>query len=638
MFTWPEVDRLRFKSYFRFNTDFPLTEIFICERDLTSARCRRSKGSSATVLQYRISNAYQARMKFSQVVAIKTIGRTRDMKVANDEALAMEGLSHPHISAFLGTFNYNFTDYIITYPVGCCDLGDFMACISLKLEDKVAPPISMPGATPEEIRIVEEYSWPFEEDLKVQFERLQSYFLCLSGALAYLHESNVRHRDIKPENIIIDDSGKVILVDFGIATKFENAQDMRTQSELFGQTDKYMPPERAKRQAREPRSDVYCLGCVFLEMMSLLFGQTIEVCKSKTSHVLRRSRDRNYNYYANLEAVYEYLKELKQSPEFYGPCEEQRVRDAVNAVKMMLAVDAEKRPFARELPQQFDFAKDHCADCHPTHKRPLNFPTHREKRYADGKTKRNEFTELENRIDEHDLAEAARLVETRAGITGGGDDESSESEDADVQLKQATEQAVLSAARRNSILKGVTIARSAFGKSGRRTSQASVHFAESVTTHSEGRPGSPPPVRHEPLRPGPMSPRSFTRASAHPLAVNVPIEDKITPIISEQVPEPADEHVPRASDEQHQIPNLMEEEQSISPTSHAHSAASYDELEPTVNSQQEEQLKHPLSLRKTSSHVDLPREVYALSLKSKRRIPEKVGSRSMEGWFMHIHI
>lgn len=57
-------------------------------------------------------------------------------------------------------------------------------------------------------------------------EDIRKYFRDLIGALEYCHEcAHIIHRDIKPENILIDDSDRVKLADFGISHIIENSDD-----------------------------------------------------------------------------------------------------------------------------------------------------------------------------------------------------------------------------------------------------------------------------------------------------------------------------------------------------------------------------------------------------------------------------
>ncbi|MCG8391600.1 MAG: serine/threonine protein kinase, partial [Pseudomonadales bacterium] len=86
----------------------------------------------------------------------------------------------------------------------------------------------------------------------------------LCAALAYAHEFTV-HRDIKPENIWLDQSGKVKLMDFGIARVQSASQ--RTQTGAAMGTAYYMAPEQLQGRELDARADIYAIGVMLYEML-----------------------------------------------------------------------------------------------------------------------------------------------------------------------------------------------------------------------------------------------------------------------------------------------------------------------------------------------------------------------------------
>lgn len=87
------------------------------------------------------------------------------------------------------------------------------------------------------------------------------YLIETLQALAYLHRHHVIHRDLKPSNILIDESGQVRVVDFGLATP----QGMA--SGLDG-TLAYLAPEVLETFSVSPASDLYALGIVAYELFA----------------------------------------------------------------------------------------------------------------------------------------------------------------------------------------------------------------------------------------------------------------------------------------------------------------------------------------------------------------------------------
>jgi serine/threonine-protein kinase len=100
---------------------------------------------------------------------------------------------------------------------------------------------------------------------------------CVASALdaaynrpPYAGEKPLRviHRDIKPSNVMVDTSGSVKVLDFGVARADFDAREAHTQELAFGSVE-YMPPERLFFEPDTSRSDVYSLGATLYEMLAL---------------------------------------------------------------------------------------------------------------------------------------------------------------------------------------------------------------------------------------------------------------------------------------------------------------------------------------------------------------------------------
>ncbi|MCL1819048.1 MAG: Stk1 family PASTA domain-containing Ser/Thr kinase [Oscillospiraceae bacterium] len=88
----------------------------------------------------------------------------------------------------------------------------------------------------------------------------------IAKALSHAHSRGIVHRDIKPHNIMILRDGSVKVADFGIA-RFSNKQNTLTQ-EAFGSVH-YISPEQARGSHIDARSDIYSLGVVMYEMLTM---------------------------------------------------------------------------------------------------------------------------------------------------------------------------------------------------------------------------------------------------------------------------------------------------------------------------------------------------------------------------------
>jgi len=105
-------------------------------------------------------------------------------------------------------------------------------------------------------------------------------FLSICGAIAYVHSRGVLHRDLKPENIIVGKFGEVIILDWGLANYVgqpENPLDLKEENGQITQPGKipgtllYMSPERAFGSPSDVQSDVYSLGVMLYQILTLQF-------------------------------------------------------------------------------------------------------------------------------------------------------------------------------------------------------------------------------------------------------------------------------------------------------------------------------------------------------------------------------
>ena len=88
----------------------------------------------------------------------------------------------------------------------------------------------------------------------------------LAGAVAHPHAHDVIHRDIKPSTVLIDETGKLHLADFGIRKLLAHLTPGETIVRYW--SDEYASPEQCTSKTASPNSDNYCLGAVFYHTLS----------------------------------------------------------------------------------------------------------------------------------------------------------------------------------------------------------------------------------------------------------------------------------------------------------------------------------------------------------------------------------
>ncbi len=90
----------------------------------------------------------------------------------------------------------------------------------------------------------------------------------LCRGLQAAHEQSVLHRDIKPENMIIEPTGNVKLMDFGIAQPIKRLKGDETSDGPIVGTPFYLAPEQLEGKVPDERADIYACGVVLYEIFT----------------------------------------------------------------------------------------------------------------------------------------------------------------------------------------------------------------------------------------------------------------------------------------------------------------------------------------------------------------------------------
>ncbi len=99
---------------------------------------------------------------------------------------------------------------------------------------------------------------------------IASLIKTLADAMHYAHQLGIIHRDLKPANVLLSDQGQPKIVDFGLAKRFQDASNFRTNTGTLIGTPCYMSPEQAVGTSDSigPATDVFSLGVVLYELLT----------------------------------------------------------------------------------------------------------------------------------------------------------------------------------------------------------------------------------------------------------------------------------------------------------------------------------------------------------------------------------
>jgi eukaryotic-like serine/threonine-protein kinase len=99
-------------------------------------------------------------------------------------------------------------------------------------------------------------------------DRLRQALGQLATGLVTLHRAGKLHRDLKPSNVLVTPTGRLVILDFGIAADVVHGDDpLRTAEDGIWGTAEYMSPEQARGEASES-SDWYAMGCMLYEALT----------------------------------------------------------------------------------------------------------------------------------------------------------------------------------------------------------------------------------------------------------------------------------------------------------------------------------------------------------------------------------
>jgi tetratricopeptide (TPR) repeat protein len=118
----------------------------------------------------------------------------------------------------------------------------------------------------------------------LRLRELLQHFIAACNTVAYAHDRGVVHRDLKPSNLMLGPYGETLVMDWGLARRFEagaapgeedsdlaapgpSPEDLTATGEILG-TPKYMSPEQARGEPAGPAGDIFSLGLVLYAILT----------------------------------------------------------------------------------------------------------------------------------------------------------------------------------------------------------------------------------------------------------------------------------------------------------------------------------------------------------------------------------
>lgn len=205
------------------------------ERGYKVIRCLGQGGQS------RVYEVTDKRGKLRVVKQLPWMGE-HDKEAALREVRLLSSLRHPCIVPYLESFLVRSTPSVPMEDLLClvmsrCERDLREACLERR-----------------------ECGSHFEEP------RILTWLVQLCWGLQHLHARKFLHRDLKPQNVLLTQSGRVLLADFGVAGHLEHTEDFRRS--IVG-TPAFMSPEMLEGRPYGCETDQWALGCVLYEIMAL---------------------------------------------------------------------------------------------------------------------------------------------------------------------------------------------------------------------------------------------------------------------------------------------------------------------------------------------------------------------------------
>lgn len=168
-------------------------------------------------------------------------------------------------------------------------------------------------------------------DNKCDSARLRTVLPQMAAALFKLHSENIIHCDLKPSNVLVDQEGRVVVLDFGLA--FKGGKTDHISADRIAGTPAYMAPEQAAGGSVTGAADWYAVGVMLYQMLTGKLPVTGD-------------------------SMLELMQRKQAQPASQCKVSDESLSDLANLANELLAIDALKRPNALEIAERLTSTTD----------------------------------------------------------------------------------------------------------------------------------------------------------------------------------------------------------------------------------------------------------------------------------------
>jgi serine/threonine protein kinase len=231
-------------------------------------RSTLGRGTSSTV--YRTFDRQRGAEVALKVLSLQG---SASMLAFKREFRSMADLVHPNL---VKLYELHAAGEELMFTMELVDGNDFLGYVRRPVGATPSYEVGAPREAAPERATVAEWTGPAPERLRVglsgelehfpplrpeQVPTLRTVTAQVVRGLMALHDAGHVHRDIKPSNVMVDDTGRAVLLDFGVAA------ELAGQAQAAG-TPAYMSPEQAQGERPSPSADFYAVGVMLYESLT----------------------------------------------------------------------------------------------------------------------------------------------------------------------------------------------------------------------------------------------------------------------------------------------------------------------------------------------------------------------------------